>query len=508
MADGAGLLHRHAVTARGLADFEAVFDGIDWPAGTADDLARCVAGCLPAAGGRRHKDLPIVELCHFIRALDDLFPVDDARNPDTRNPDTRDSLLLDLSAAPSASRFRGLFAGQAEAGGLRLVAGGVEIGYPDRPAFTVNFARMPFLQALYVFLVGAEGPVPAGAPEELALRSIYRPQLVAVLDEMCRRRTGAAVMVAVKAIAAHLRAWRARNLPGLNGERRLAPLARFLDEESPPGRWRIDDRVILRFWCRPDLQGDGSFAQYRTVVRAMLDLVDAMAERSVRAASLGARPLGTDRTAGEVDPADDEAAPLATAVPPLDLLAMEPAAAIRILTREERERLALPDRAGARAAELPLTMLRWLGFGAAQAAIETGRRVGIDAARLQAHIECREVPGHASGREQLQALDLVLCDLALLCLARQGGTVPPALAAMAEAAAQRSGRRLAALQRLADEAEAELALDLISDAVARLRPLTHALVAALAELGDLEACFAEDLPLFRARFAALYGAAA
>jgi len=88
-----------------------------------------------------------------------------------------------------------------------------------------------------------------------------------------------------------------------------------------------------------------------------------------------ARPLGTDRDAGEIDPMvfeDDE--PVGAWQTPLALLDSPPADAIKFLNKREREGLDFLMDCGPLAIDLPLSVMRSEVFGSVQARITQALR--------------------------------------------------------------------------------------------------------------------------------------
>lgn len=153
MDEALATLTRSGASGSLKADFRAVGDASTSsgrpkyaPAPVMVWLAKVIVGL----GGGAHKDTPLFELCHLVRAINGL---DDGTSADERR------MLIFFGtepASPGAYREKisqlAVLSGPEE--GRILVTGeGLEIDYPDG-AFSVRFGRLPFLSALYEFLAG------------------------------------------------------------------------------------------------------------------------------------------------------------------------------------------------------------------------------------------------------------------------------------------------------------------------------------------------------------------
>ena len=101
----------------------------------------------------------------------------------------------------------------------------------------------------------------------------------------------------------------------------------------------IDDDALLEFWIDQSSDEDGSdFRTYTSVFQAGVELRKAMAHALNKFRMSGARSIGTDVEAGEVDPGDIEEAveAIESDMSPLAALAVEPLESIKFLTAAKR----------------------------------------------------------------------------------------------------------------------------------------------------------------------------
>ena len=112
----------------------------------------------------------------------------------------------------------------------------------------------------------------------------------------------------------------------------------------------IDDQCIIDFWLKESVAGStnmSDFKQFRTVFLAFLRFVDLMRDAEDLSCFENTLPFGTDRDAGEWEPIMEDESYMATKVvdaqeDPLDLLAIEPANAIKFLNDTEAKLIKLP----------------------------------------------------------------------------------------------------------------------------------------------------------------------
>ena len=258
-------------------------------------------------------------------------------------------------------------AGRNGGGGLVVSATEARMVYGDGE-FAVSWSRMPLLSALMEFLVSALG---------------YE-----TLDGALRCAPDkASISRAANQIARDLYAFLKTHLPSAHAQRKFHLVMNFLrcrHGSRPIGPELLDDAVVLDFWLSAADAGDGEadFRKFETVFRAFVDLRAALAAGRDRIALQGALPLGSDRAAGEVDPAAVNAdvntavAQIDSRRAPLEILRTPPANAIKFLNKREISAIALLVEAGDGALAMPLSVLRVAVFGAVQARITQSLRRG------------------------------------------------------------------------------------------------------------------------------------
>lgn len=249
----------------------------------------------------------------------------------------------------------------------------------DDGEFAVSWSRMPLLSALMEFLVSALGYE--------TLDSALRCTPDSPADTSQNR---ASISRAANRIARALYAFLKAHLPSAHAQRKFHLMMNFLRRRhggSSIGPEHLDDATVLDFWlfAAPGSDGETDFRKFETVFRAFVDLRSALAAGRDRALLRTALPLGPDRAAGEVDPAEVNAAiaHVDSSRAPLDALRQAPANAIKFLNKREVAAIALLMEAGDGALAMPLSVLRALVFGAVQARITQSLRRG-DACPLPA----------------------------------------------------------------------------------------------------------------------------
>ncbi|MEM7224222.1 MAG: hypothetical protein AAF495_14665 [Pseudomonadota bacterium] len=271
-------------------------------------------------------------------------------------------------ARPTA--FKGKLTQAPMASNLVVAVGAREITltYPDG-SFAITYARMPLLSAMMEFLVTALG---YGEVDQ-------------VCDDLsCAQPTAAGVSAAAKALAKRLYAYLNVQLGSLHGQRKLHALIGFMSARNG-GDFTleaIDDEAVLALWlARSHAPEEGAdFRTFKSAFKACLRLRQAMASAQSADAINHARPIGSDRAAGEVDPADLCLAVETMSEPadPLERLAKPPAGRVKFLTRSESGEIELVVACGALAPVFPLSILRAEVFGQAQARITQALRRGLE----------------------------------------------------------------------------------------------------------------------------------
>ncbi|MDF1794310.1 MAG: hypothetical protein P1U88_20525 [Thalassobaculaceae bacterium] len=313
---------------------------------------------------------PMLELCHLLRIADAvggrhgwpalIFGVQVARGPAFR------------AQIQEGARRCAAFGPD-----FRLEAEGVTIAYRDAP-FTVSYGRMGFLAALIELMVTA-----------LGYRAVDA-QIRAWLDEPFEAgRATAHANALSRLFYDHLK----DHLATAQSLRVFARLIAFLEEDRGGG-FTIDDldnRAVLDYWHRSATAEpeEAELRGFRVVTERVGMLRTALQVAFERHAIGSAKPVGTDREAGEVDPGtvlsilevhDGEADELRA-------LQMEPAARVKFLTGREVAELDLIARLGSHAGALALSVLRCATFGAVQSRLSQA---------LRRHAPADEIAGMAA----------------------------------------------------------------------------------------------------------------
>ncbi|CCQ75278.1 hypothetical protein [Magnetospira sp. QH-2] len=464
-----------------IEDFRAVAESTT-PAGrlrhaprpTLDWLSRFVVG---QAGGP-HKDAPLYELCHLVLALGG----DGGR---------RAQVLLDPDGV-TASRSRASFADHPGADEDGVTVEG------DEGPFTIRFGRMPILAALYEFLCGMEGYG-------------FYPQL----EEILAGITGPAdVRPAANQLSSHLRQYRKKNLPSARSEGKFTTIYGFLRDRSPENRLSIDDSAILDFWCL-HCQGK-EFRGYRAVFDQFTRFMESLEEAGARRAVDEAAPLGTDREAGELDPADtdqsDPGGPGWTS--PLAAFDQPPLNEIKFLkgSSERKPMEALMDH-GPHALHLPLAFLRYEVFGQVQAGITNDLQVGRGAEAVARRITCDEAESYGARMATVEKLAAHVDQLQKAALHVLASAPSPAIPANDEKIVplEMAARAYKTLTRkgftAAPDDDSRATFRQAAPALVAVGTLLRGYLSALTQLDGhgLDRHFQTDRETFSERFRALYG---
>jgi hypothetical protein len=333
-----------------------------------------LAHFLVGRSGGPNRDTPLYELCHLVNCIDAAGGTADARwrfflGQDQVRSSSCHMLFREILAAGGRRRD-----------GFEMTENGVSIHYTDG-SFSISFGRMPFLVSLFEFLATMEG---------MAFHGELNDLLDAMVVSIADRR---AIQDATNRIAAALRRYRSQHLVRSGNDEAFNTIQRFLYDDltgSSGNRWQFDDTTILAFWQQ---HNTGAFRTYRNTFERFADFLDSVSITSHLRAVGSAAPLGVDREMGEVDPDDLSGAEAllddhAAWQDPLPLLDQEPASGIKFLTKTGERALLSPLMAfGPFAVQLPLSFLRYLSYGAVQAAITTA---------LQFHPNQRPPEGHVS----------------------------------------------------------------------------------------------------------------
>lgn len=368
-----------------LADFALIAEACDADGASKygsrtviEPLARYLVG----RGGGAHRDTPLYELCHLIRAV----------HAAGQGPDRVWLFFLGqdrLSAASCRTAFRAaLDNGGWTRPGFSADEEGIATDYAEG-GFTIRYGRMPFLVAIYEFLLGMEefgfaeeltrigGDLVAGPPDDATLRA------------------------ATGALTRRIRQYRRDHLSYARHQASFDLILDFTRNGTIAG---FDDETILAFWQVHNL---GDFRLYATAFDAFVTFARVMAANDTGAATRAAEPLGGDFGEGEFEVADTGQ----TAFDdddwqsPMPLLDQEPASRIRFFLRaSERRRLDGLMQYGPYARRLPLAFLRREVFGAVQSAITTDLQVRRGRSELADRLDCSEVESYDDWRGHMTAL--------------------------------------------------------------------------------------------------------
>jgi len=456
------------------------------------------------------------------------------------------------SGPARASAFRGYVEASAPLpAGLRRVNNGVEVE-TDSETFTVTYSRMPFLSALVEFLMTTIGYVELDTLTEQLRGAIPARQVIGEVSNALGR-----------SLYDYLR----DHLPSAHAQRKSYQLIEFVNarQNGRTGPDAIDDEALLAFWIDQEHEaedGTSDFRTYQSVFSAGVELRQLMAFALDKYRMSGARSIGSDFEAGEIDPGDIEEAAEAMDAnsAPLATLSQAPLDRVKFLNGRETETAGEIALGPGIATALSRSVFRNAVFGRAQSRITNALRhkrltrdLLTDAAEVDypARLEDYFDLGKRLDRSLLavlyvlatqrrpEAIELALAlrpKMDLGVLAENAETEPEwqdasvvSIAAVRaadrffERADARSGGddMLGALMAEArkafrgnarqgfsddDIADADT-LDCFADAVAPLLSLRREIASFLATAGaaDWEAPFAEDREVFTQQFQRLYG---
>ncbi|MDP6088059.1 MAG: hypothetical protein QGF68_18745 [Nitrospinota bacterium] len=489
---------RHLIQAGGGGDlvelFNAVAESGRYGEGPVlERLARIIAG----TGGGPNRDAPLYELCHLLNAIDACgFQGDGERMLFFMGAERVTPGILEAQVRNRLAEAGGLLRGGFDADGK-----GVRIDYGES-RFQVRYGRMPVLAALYEFLAGIDGYT-------------FFAELNDIFDEMLTGAVDAAsVRTAANRIASRFRKYRHAHMDWARHEEKFDPIARYLSENASDGRWRIDDAAVLAFWL---LHSQGTeFRGYKTVFEAFVTLMKTLERSGVQSAEETALRLGSDREAGEVDPAQGETEGLGIGEwnSPLAVFDREELKDIKFFKGvSERKPLEPLMRYGPYAARLPLAFLRLESFQPIQAGITNDLQVKRGRESVERRITCADAVPYPDKAEQLGALLDHVKRLQLTVLHVLRDAVDEEDMAMVVGAA---GEAYAGMKRKGFEADASNA-----DRMEAFRPAAESLVAISGQLEailgkwrrldgtatGLAALFAEDRQTFSTQFQRIYGEA-
>jgi len=350
-----------AAILRSIADITAA-DAPKFSAAVYRRLVRWIV-CRSYAG-------PLRELCHLIVAAD--------RVVGARAGAQGYETLFWGTGAARATVFRTVFRSKSGSAGVERFEAGIRVAYADG-TFGIAFTRMPFLSALMEFVVSVFGY----ADLDAQLRAMPAGQV-----------TRGAVDALANDLARQLYHYLSAHLPTAQSHRKFRAVMSFLRQSAGDlvGPHNIDDAAVLAFWVlaskEPQTVGGagGDFKSFKSVFRLMVAARDALAVAAQASAMDRARPIGTDRGAGEMDPGDVTPevvdaglGPIHERLAPLEVLRASPASGVKFLKQTETDAVSPIVDYGESALALPLSILRLQVMGALQARLTEALRRGAGA---------------------------------------------------------------------------------------------------------------------------------
>jgi hypothetical protein len=248
--------------------------------------------------------------------------------------------------------------------GILRTDGGVTVE-KDKEIFSITYGRMPFLSAFVEFLMTTIG---YGVLTELT-----KPLLGPVPS-----RT--AIGEAANDIARKLYDYLRDHLPSAHAQRKVHLLINFVKERrgGRSGPNDVDDDALLAFWLgqSSDTDDGGDYRTYQSVFRAGIELRLLMTHALDKYRMSGARSIGTDVQAGEIDPGDieDAAEILDSVTMPLEVLLEPPLDAVKFLNGRETETASEMALGPGIANSLAQSVFRNAVFGRAQSRITNALR--------------------------------------------------------------------------------------------------------------------------------------
>jgi hypothetical protein len=316
----------------------------------------------------------ILELCHLV-----------VIGAHAGSPSGRYEELFWDSGPARGSAFRAYLMARPTDGSPVFMDGGeAAIGYADKP-FAVSYGRMPLLSALLEFLMTALGYT--------ELDEALSPLIGDFPDARL-------VSDAAKDLSRRLYAYLGEHLPAVQTQKKNRSFLAFAKDRADGALTpqTLNDDLILEYWLAhsadadqqtPDDQNlDVDARTYRGVFETAARLIRTLRFAEERFRMGGALPIGADREAGEVDPADfeaavsdiDEATPWAQAEEILG-------GTIKFMNKRELAVLAEPMHGEDVAATLAHSILRSAVFAHAQARLTQAQRGKPKSGEIRALIE-------------------------------------------------------------------------------------------------------------------------
>ena len=403
MDDAITTITRSGASGSLLADFKAIEDASSsdgQPKYAKTPVMAWLAKMIVGQAGGPNKDAPLFELCHLVYAVDALS------NQDNKS-DNRSIFFLSADRAVP-NLYRAAFESRLSAMDWRLPGmsadeKGVSLEYQaDFPGdvddgeegFEIRFGRMPFLSALFEFLLGLDG-------------YDYYQELNELFDDLSGGQFDRdAVKKASNRISARLRQYRRDHLSRVQYDEKFDRIAGFLNDRADDKAWRIDDPAILEFWL--DFSESGDFKTYKLVFDSFVTFMRSLDEAGGLETLESAASIGTDKEAHEGEP-DDSAGELWVQgdwQSPLPFLDDEPLVDINFLKKEsERKPIESLMHYGPYAVKLPLAFLRLESFGPVQAAITNDLQIKRGSDSIRQRLTCDEADRY---REKRETFDKIL----------------------------------------------------------------------------------------------------
>ena len=346
-----------------LGDIQAIADGHRLPASQAELLCRYVAGAV-----RPNRDRPVWDLCWLV--IDIGQALRSGAQPTGAGSIEERTIAVLLDSSDNAARLLGLRGANA---GVRRrwppTSLGALLAFADFILTHEDCAWFGQMQQAFAALSRAE---PAGAEE--------------------------AVKSAVQEITRRLRKFRTDHLPLAQYEKQFRSLSQFLGARGRSGADLADltDADILDYWAE-QLTGESRML-YRTAVQQVLTFRSVIADLSAQQAMSRAGSLDDDSRTGlmadQLEAAEAREALVGLEAPAegevKDFLQDGAPDDVKMLTGTERERLLDLVDCGDLAGRRPLTVLRYLAFGAVQSGLSNYLRRGGGGADLAERVTCRD----------------------------------------------------------------------------------------------------------------------
>ena len=354
-----------------LEEFRALKDTDRYPN---DPVLVWLARFLVGAGGGPNKDSPLFELCHLVYAVDLLT----GRN----NSHGRTLFFLGLQrVVPSTIRQHlDTLAIGPSISNVSIDKDSVHINY-EGASFHVKFGRMPFLLALYEFLVSMEA-------------FAFHQELSEIFENMTMGAEASLIRCikdASNKISSRLRQYRRAHMIWAAHNEKFNRIFLFLKERGEGDHLIIDDVAILDFWT---LHSQGKdFRGYKTVFDAFVMFQCALQTGRRSQAAEQSSVLGADFEAGEVDLSDHayDLRAFGDWVSPLQVLDEDDLREIKFFKREsERRHLEQMMRYGPDAIRLLLAFLRLESFAPIQTGITNDLQVKRGRESIEKRIMCTD----------------------------------------------------------------------------------------------------------------------